>query len=96
MGATPCRLRVQGRRGTALPAGCFAMSRTAMAKRTARWSVHIIGGKRTEFLGFVTALDERKALDEAIKVFQIPKDWQTRVIVARLNTGWLRRLWASC
>jgi hypothetical protein len=43
----------------------------------ARWSVHIIGGKRTEFLGFVTALDERKALDEAIKVFQVPKDWQT-------------------
>ena len=64
-----------------------------MATRMARWSVHVIGGERIEFLGFVTALDERGALAEAIKAFQVPGDWQTRVIVSRLNVGWLRRLW---
>jgi hypothetical protein len=61
----------------------------------ARWSVYVIGGERTQFLGFVTAPDERKALAEAIKVFQVPTDWQTRVVVARLKTGWLRRLRAD-
>jgi hypothetical protein len=64
-----------------------------MATRMARWSVHVIGGERTEFLGFVTALDEHRALAEAITVFQVPVHWQTRVIVSRLNVGWLRRLW---
>jgi hypothetical protein len=59
----------------------------------ARWSVQIIGGKRTEFLGYVTAPDERKAVAEAIKVFEVPTDWHTRVIVVRMNTGWLRWLW---
>ena len=56
-----------------------------------RWSVHVFGGKRTEFLGHVTALNESRALSEAIKVFQVPLDWQTRVIVARVQIGWLRR-----
>ncbi len=60
-----------------------------------RWSVHVIGGERTEFLGFVTALDERLALAEAITIFQVPADWQTRIIVSRLNIGWLRRLWTK-
>ena len=59
----------------------------------ARWSVQIIGGKRTELLGYVRAADERKALAEAIKVFEIPADWQTRAIVVRVNIGWLRGLW---
>ena len=47
-----------------------------------RWSVHVIGGKRTEYLGEVTAPNERKALAEEIKVFEVPADWRTRVIVA--------------
>ena len=59
----------------------------------ARWSVQIIGGKRTELLGYVRAADERKALAEAINVFEVPADWRTRVIVGRVNIGWLRRLW---
>ena len=49
----------------------------------ARWSVQIIGGKRTELLGYVRAADERKALAEAIKVFEVPADWRTRIIVVR-------------
>jgi hypothetical protein len=59
-----------------------------------RWSVHVIGGERVEFLGFVTAADERTALSEATKVFQVRTDWQTRVIVEPLDTmrGWLRWL----
>jgi hypothetical protein len=61
----------------------------------ARWSVHVIGGKRTEFLGYVTALNENAALAEAINVFQVPSDWQTRVIVARLQIGWLRQFIAE-
>jgi hypothetical protein len=65
---------------------------TAMVTRKARWSVHVIGGRRTEFLGFVTAPDQHKALLEAINVFQVPSDWQTRIIVARLKSGWLRWL----
>jgi hypothetical protein len=36
----------------------------------ARWSVHVIGGKRTECLGTVTASNERKAFAEAIKIFE--------------------------
>jgi Fusaric acid resistance protein family len=40
----------------------------------------------------VSAPDQHTALGEAIKVFQVPTDWQTRVIVARPKTGWLRRL----
>ena len=47
-----------------------------------RWSAHVIGGKRTQFLGSVTAPDEHKALAEAIKVFKVPTDWQTRIIVS--------------
>ena len=59
-----------------------------------RWSVQIIGGKRTEFLGYVTASDEHKAVVVAIKLFKIPADWQTRVIVSQLSVArvrWLRR-----
>ena len=57
-----------------------------------RWSVQIFGGRRTEFLGYVAASDERAALSEAIRVFQIHPDWQTRVIVSRLNVRWIRWL----
>jgi hypothetical protein len=57
----------------------------------ARWSVQIIGGKRTELLGYVRAADERKALAEAIKVFEVPADWRTRIIVVQVNIGWFRR-----
>ena len=64
----------------------------AMPTRMLRWSVYVIGGERTEFLGFVTGLDERRALAEAIRVSQVPADWQTRIIVSRLNIQWLRRL----
>ncbi len=63
----------------------------AMATRMSRWSVYVIGGERTEFLGFVNALDECRALAEAIKVFQVPADWWTRVIVSRLDIGWVRQ-----
>ena len=62
----------------------------------ARWSVQIIGGKRTELLGYVTATDEHKAVAEAIKVFEIPTDWQNRVIVAQLSVAWIRRLRGDC
>ncbi len=60
----------------------------------ARWSVHVIGGKRTECLGTVTAPNERKALAEAIKVFEVPPDWRTRVIVAPVEErrGWFQSL----
>jgi hypothetical protein len=59
-----------------------------------RWSVHIIGGKRTEFLGTVAAPNERKALAEAIKVFEVPGNWRTRVIVAPVEErgGWFQSL----
>ena len=66
-----------------------------MATRMSRWSVYVIGGERTEFLGFVTALDESRAVVEAIIRFQIPADWQTRIIVSRLNIRWLKRLYAK-
>jgi hypothetical protein len=46
-------------------------------------------------MGYVTAPNENAALAEAIKGFQIPSDWQTRVIVARLQIGWLRRFIAE-
>ena len=55
-----------------------------------RWSAHVIGGKRTQFLGSVTAPDDHKALAEAIKVFKVPTNWQTRIIVVPLNIGWFR------
>ena len=60
----------------------------------ARWSVHVIGGKRTECLGTVAAPNERKALAEAIKVFEVPPDWRTRVIVAPVEErrGWFQPL----
>ncbi len=48
----------------------------------ARWSVYIIGGKRTENLGTVTAPNERKAFAEAIKALEVPPEWRTRLIVA--------------
>ena len=54
-------------------------------------SRQIIGGKRTELLGYVRAADERKALAEAIKVFEVPADWRTRIIVVQVNIGWFRR-----
>ena len=59
-----------------------------------RWSVHVIGGKRTEYLGWVTAPDECIALAEAIKVFEVPADWRTRVIVAPVKErhGWFQSL----
>jgi hypothetical protein len=57
-----------------------------------RWCVQIFGGNRTEFLGSVTAANEQKVPAEAVKIFQIPADWQTRVTVSRLNIGWLRWL----
>jgi hypothetical protein len=57
----------------------------------ARWSVLIIGGKRSVLLGYVRAADERKALAEAIKVFEVPADWRTRIIVVQVNIGWFRR-----
>jgi hypothetical protein len=57
-----------------------------------RWSVQIIGGKHTEFLGFVSAANEQKALAEAVRVFQIHPDWQTRVIVFQLKASWIRWL----
>jgi len=49
----------------------------------ARWSVQIIGGKRTELLGYVRAADERKALAEAIKVFEVPADWRLALSLFR-------------
>jgi hypothetical protein len=60
----------------------------------ARWSVHVIGGKRTECLGTVTAPNERKALVEAIKVFEVSPNWRTRLIVAPVveRRGWFQSL----
>ena len=60
----------------------------------ARWSVHVIGGKRTECLGTVIAPNERKALVEAIKVFDVPPNWRTRLIVAPVEErrGWFQSL----
>jgi hypothetical protein len=60
----------------------------------ARWSVHVIRGKRTECLGTVTAPNEREALAEAIKVFAVPPDWRTSVIVAPFEErrGWFHSL----
>jgi len=49
----------------------------------ARWSVQIIGGKRTELLRYVRAADERKALAEAIKVFEVPADWRLALSLFR-------------
>jgi hypothetical protein len=66
-----------------------------MAMRMSRWSVYVIGGERTELIGFVTALDECRAVTEAIRVFQVPADWETRVIVSRLDTGWVRQLFSK-
>jgi hypothetical protein len=44
--------------------------------------------------GTVTAPNERKALAEAIKVFEVPPDWRTRVIVAPAEErrGWFQSL----
>ena len=60
----------------------------------ARWSVYVTGGKCTEFLGTVAAPNERKALADAIKVFEVPPDWRTRVIVAPVKErrGWFQSL----
>ena len=60
----------------------------------ARWSVYVIGGKQTECLGTVTASNERKAVAEAIKVFEVPPGWRTRVIVAPVEEqrGWFHSL----
>ena len=60
----------------------------------ARWSGHVIGGKRTECLGTVTAPNEREALARAIKLFEVPPEWRTRVIVASVEErrGWFQSL----
>ena len=66
-----------------------------MAMRMSRWAVYVIGGERTELIGFVTALDKSRAVAEAIRAFQVPVAWETRVIVSRLDIGWVRQFFSK-
>jgi hypothetical protein len=49
----------------------------------ARWSVDIIG-KRLQHLGTVVADDERKALEEAIKHFEIRPALRSKIAVTKV------------
>jgi hypothetical protein len=57
------------------------------------WTIHIIGGGRSEELGKVDAADEREAMTRAIRVFRIPRELHGRIAVAPTTKfNWLRSL----
>jgi septum formation inhibitor-activating ATPase MinD len=62
---------------------CARLDRMATKKPvTTRWEITLIR-QRGKVLGFVEATDEKAAIEEAIKVFQITEGWQQKRLVAR-------------
>jgi hypothetical protein len=51
----------------------------------ARWAVYMAGGRWPQYLGVVSAADERLAPVKAIRLFSIPSERQPRVSVALLD-----------
>jgi hypothetical protein len=53
----------------------------------ARWSVYLIRSSRTQSLGTVTAANEKEAIREARKQFDIEPDRENRIVVTRISQG---------
>ena len=53
----------------------------------ARWSVYLIRSSRTQPLGTVTAANEKEAIREARKQFEIEPDGENRIVVTRISQG---------
>jgi hypothetical protein len=53
----------------------------------ARWSVYLIRSSRTQPLGTVTAANEKEAIREARKQFEIEPDRENRIVVTRISQG---------
>jgi 1,2-phenylacetyl-CoA epoxidase PaaB subunit len=49
-----------------------------------RWSVDVIG-KRLQHLGMVVAADERQALQEAIKLFNVRPALRSKIAVTKIS-----------
>jgi hypothetical protein len=51
-----------------------------MAKTEPEWRIIIIGGKKAEFLGNVTAPDAEAAISKAADQFGVTGEWRKRLV----------------
>jgi hypothetical protein len=55
----------------------------ATAKSTPIWRISVIGGKKAEYLGIITAPDAQAAIDKACEEFHVTNPERRKRVVAQ-------------